>query len=279
MKHTLFQAITLLCLSAFGVTLAGATPDDAAESPMTTVSLRVIPVGAQRVVKFEVKYPNKPPVPIPGKAGEYFPQLLYIASKEKTAVDGYQRVALRLNSLSRAVLIPYRKSLTLYRRTVSQNTQGQPQYKYTPYAKVSSMPKASHALVILTSRIKSERWSDPLVNVFDVSPQSFPENTCFLFNSSPFKVAIGFSEKDPIAAGKLSHAYINNLEEDEYGSIHYKVLMKVGEKMEVVSRSAFRKKKDSRYYIFTYVDAQKGLKKHSRIAVSTEAKPIVIKTK
>ncbi len=284
MKPTTFHFHLLPCLWIFLATFVVAAPEEEGAPSNTDpsnpmVSLRVIPVGAQRVVEFEIKDPNKPPVPIAGKSSEYFPQLLYIASRAKTATDGYQRVALRLNSLSRAVSIPYRKSLTLYRRTATEDTQGRTQYKYTPYARVASMPEKSHVLLILTSRIKSEKWSKPLVNVFDISPQNFPQNTCFLFNSSPFKVGVGFSKKEPMMVEKLSHAYIKDLEEDKYGSIHYKVIMKVGEKMEDVSRSAFRKKKNSRYYIFTYVDPNKGLKKHSRIAVSTEAKPIILKTK
>ena len=238
-------------------------------SKLTHQQLRVIPIGASMVVRFKFVADDKPPEPIQGRPEEYLPENLYI--KEKSKSSPYTRISISSNSLTHPIRIKARNSITLYRRTRKKNAEGKPTYVYTPYVKTKINPKASQVLVAIIKSLKKDKlWASPIVRAFDVSPDVFPSDSCFVFSASPFKVGIKFESKKPTFVEGLHHQIFTHLTPNKYGVFPYKVGLKIGDKFKPIRSGAFRKKGQSRHYIFAFVNPRKGLNQRGDIAVFTE---------
>ena len=263
------QISLILVFAYFFTPILSAAPEDA--SPKDKI-LRLIPVGAVYLPKYRDLGAFKLPEEIKAKSGEYMPKNLYVRNDAEE--NKYQKIKLRANTLSNQIKIRNKNSVVLYQLRETKSSTGEPVYQYDHYITANISPESTHILLVLSKGLKKEGWKNPRRETFDVSPNIFPENTCFVFNSSPFKVVVDIKGLEPQLVQPLEHKFLRGLKLNEHKSIPYKVGMKVGKKIERVTANAFKQKGGSRYYIFTYVDPKKGLRKHSKIAVSTETKPI-----
>ena len=255
--------------------------------------VRVIPIGARRQAKFVRS--KKPvtltvdggkgktivgsiekglPTEVMGKENEYVPYELYIANRNKKTGAKYKKFSLGLNSLTPSSKIRSRGVVSFFKKRATQNQDGKTTYRYSSYHKTKVNPDASDVLVTLVKNIKSkEGWADPLVRSFDVSPQVFPANSCLVYNTSPFPIYLKIAGKEVVKVSPYRHVYLKGLKSDKYGAIPYAVTMKVSGKNERVCMNAFQGSKDSRYYMFTFLDPRKGVKKRGDITVFTEQTP------
>jgi len=226
--------------------------------------LRLIPIGVGRIPKYVAG--DVAPVEIKGRPEEYMPQSLYIKNK------GYKKIRLNRNSLSLPISIKRSESITFYKKNKVKNEEGKITYTYTPYVKTKIDPRASQVLVVIIKSLKKEvLWKTPLIKAFNISPEVFPPNTCFIFNATPLGLGVKFADRDATYIREMNYKIIKDLKCDEYNAIPYTIGLKVGEKFEHVRTGAFRQKSDSRYYIFGFVDPRKNIKKHGDLAVFTES--------
>lgn len=287
-------SLSLLSTCVWGQDTAPAQPK--AEEKKLYKTTRIIPIGARRTAKFKVSkksyrikmkgpggeeiddvIPAGVPIEIRGKENEYVPLGLYVKNKNSKTGEKLGKFSMGLNSLSPALKLTPRESITFYKRKLVTASDGSDEYQLATYARTPVQADATHLLVAIVKNIKEkEGWAKPYIKTMDASPNRFPADSCLFFNASPFPVSFIALGAAPKIIKPYKHVYLKGFKKDKFGAVPYRIIMKIGNKKERIADGALRNNGKKRHYIFTYIDPRKGVIRRGDLVTFSEKVPVLL---